>query len=987
MQGPFLSKFKSLDPRSELIGKLLLVFVAAALITVVVAAVAWISFKQVVGTQTTIVDEAIPTMEAVQRLSTNIPRIAAPVEQLRTVSTAAEMARIAGALTDQLQEIRNALDMIDRQHVDDAQSARLRATSDALDKNLHELIAHTGRRIELDQLERSEISRQRNAVLALLDVAESMVSNASATTTTNIVNLYRLIERKSEREELFTSLDRLIEVDIDAMERMSEFQLVCVNIQTLFEQLESEQDAQAISTLQARYREHLATLGRRVKDLRDPNLKKTSEGHYRTLESALQGEGLFAVRARNLAQRNSLQQLRSDGIALRIQLNEQAAAFVATSGKAIDLAGKQARSAVDRGFLGFFVVGVLLFATLMVTLWIVFRYHLIERLSGMEKAARALSTGNYDIDIATSGNDPLAPLGRALMQVKENVRERTRLETELRRHQEELEEQVAERTAELKQSNELLEHEVAEHALARQQAEEANKAKNLFLGSLSHELRTPLSGISGAAGLLRETGLNPRQLEYVHMIGYANSTLLEILEDMLSFSRIEAGKLELQHESFNLREALEDMLSLQSVPAFGKGIALVSEIAPTLPTFVIGDRGKLNQLLLNIIGNAIKFTDEGQVTVSVDRDEPDVEGKVRLQFAISDTGIGIPEEKVQDVFKPFFQVEDTAHQRHSGAGLGLAICQRLVEAMGGTISIQSVEGQGTIVAFHIDVEPLDALPAIPQQEELPLQRAQRQLTVLVVEDDAINRRVCARYLELLGHASVQAEDGSQALAALSQAGQHIDAILMDISLPGMSGIEVAEEIRALDGERWQRIPIIIMSAHVSAPASHSLANTGYAGFLGKPFSLNSLSKALNGVADAQNDSSIPAEGQELTDALLDLSFLQTETEVLGEETLSELLKLFRDELPSAFSEIDGHFDHRDWPALSARVHRLRSAAGNLGMAKVIQSTRAIEAMLSRGEPDRDAVARMAQELKTACTASCENLYDWLLAMREGQSSA
>ncbi|MFZ3288670.1 MAG: ATP-binding protein [Telluria sp.] len=890
------------------------------------------------------------------------------------------MERIAGALADRLQEVSDTLDTIERRHAD-MQSARLHATSDALDQNLRELIAHTGRRLELDQLERTEISRQRSAVLALLDIAESMVSNASATTTTNIVNLYRLIELGNKREDLFSSLDRMIEVDIDTMERMSEFQLVCVKIQTLFEQLESEHDPQAVAGLHARYREQMATLGRRVQDLRDPNLKRSSQGHYRTLESASQDKGLFAVRAQNLTQRNALQQLRSQGAALGFQLNEQAAALVAASGQAVDLAGKQARSAVDRGFLGFLGVGILLFTTLIVTVWVVFRYHLLRQLSGMEKAARALSTGNYDIDIATSGNDPLAPLGRALVQVKENVRERARLETELRKHQEELEEQVAQRTAELKQSNELLEHEAGEHALARQKAEDANKAKNLFLGSLSHELRTPLSGVSGAAGLLRETGLSARQLEYVHMIGYANSTLLEILEDMLNFSRIEAGKMDLQHASFNLREALEDMLSLQSVPAFGKGIALVSEIDPAVPAFVAGDRGKLNQLLLNIIGNAIKFTDEGQVTVSVGKVGPGAQGKMRLQFSVSDTGIGIPAEKLQDVFKPFFQVEDTAHQRHGGAGLGLAICQRLVEAMGGAISIESVEGQGSIVAFHIDVEALDALPATPHEEDIALPRAQRRLTVLVVEDDAINRRVCARYLELLGHAGVQAEDGSQALAALTQAGQEIDVILMDISLPGRSGLEVAEAIRALDGERWQRIPIIIMSAHVSATTSRALANSGYAAFLGKPFSLKSLSKALNGVSE--NGSASPAEGGQLAHCLLDFSFLQAEAEVLGEATLSELLKLFRDELPSVFAALDGYLDSRDWPGLGARVHRLRSAAGNLGMAKVIQSTRAIEAAASRGEPDCDALGRMVRQLEAACTDSCEELYDWLLAILEG----
>lgn len=977
-----LTRLRGLDPRSELLGKLVLVFGMAAGFTVVIAAVAWISFKEVVGTQARIVDEAIPTMEAVQSLSINIARIAALVEQLPLVSNLEEVDRVSNALGDHLTEMRKTLDRFDHHGVDAQQSEQLRMTSQAIDRNVHEQFVLTRSRIETENTELTAFSHQREAVKALLGIAESLVSNASATTTSNIANVYRLIDKASRREVLFDSMDRLIEVDIDAMERMSEFQLLCVRIQTLLDQLQVEQEQRTTRELHDRFSAYLSTLKRRVNDLRDPGLKKISRGHYQTLESTILRGGVFDLRQQILAQRDALQQLRTQGTQLALQLNEQASSMAATGGKAIDSAGRQARSAVDRGLLAFLIVAILLFVALIVTIWFIYHHHLLRRLSGMEKAARALSSGNYDVDIATAGNDPLAPLGRALVQVKENVRERERLEIELKQHQEELEALVERRTAELKRSNLLLENEVADHALARREAEEANKAKNLFLGSLSHELRTPLSGVSGATRLLHETDLNPRQSEYVQMIGYANNTLLEILEDMLSFSRIEAGKIDIKRESFNLKQALEDMLSLQSMPALNKGVALISDIDPAIPAFVAGDRGKLNQLLLNLIGNAIKFTDEGSITVSVAPVGQKSSGTVRLKFSIADTGIGIPEEKIGEVFKPFFQIEDTAHQRHGGAGLGLAICRRIVEAMGGEIMIASQAGQGTCVTFEVEFAPLDVPEPSNSNEMLSVRQTSRPLTVLVVEDDEINRLVCVRYLELLGHFALQAEDGTQALEYLNQAAPPIDTILMDISLPGMSGLEVAETIRTSGSKAWARLPIIIMSAHVSTQASATTIGPGFAAFLGKPFSVNALDKALNGVSAPAIEVFSQTDIPDLNTLLLDTMFLNAELEALGSETLLELLELFRDNLATTLLEIDRDFIEQDWQALGKRVHRLRSAAANLGMGKVIVNTRAIETYALEKSPDSDRLGKSISDLKQNCVNSCEELYDWIHSMRD-----
>jgi two-component system sensor histidine kinase TorS len=959
-----------------LIGKMLGVLGVASLLTVVMATLAWISFQQVVSSHGKIVNEAIPAMESVQRLVNSNSRISGLTEQLQRAESSVEAQKIAAGITEQLQDMGLVLDRLQEQDFAREMSLPVRATVAAMDANFRRQVQQTLLRVEAGQLERDAFSRQRGALDALVGLSEFLVANASATTTANIANLYRLIDGKSQRAQLFDTLDRLLEVDVDAMERMSELQLLCSNLKTLLDQLQNTRKPDQIAGLEARFVADLTTLKRRIDDLRDPSLQQDSLTHYKLLARAAE-QSPFVLHRQGLVLAGSLQQLGSEGSALVSQLNEKASALSTAAGKAIDSARTQSKSAVDRVLVGFLLVVALFCVGLLVTLWAVFRHHVVGRLKGMETAVRALSTGNFEVSLATSDNDPLAPLGRALEQVRENVRERERLERQLRQHQEALESEVAERTAELKETNALLEREVAEHALARQAAEDANKAKNVFLGTLSHELRTPLSGVSGAARLLQETGLDERQREYVQMIGYANRTLLETLEDMLSFSRIEAGKIDLQLEPFAVRETVAAMVSLQSVMASGKGIALVQTVAPSVPAVVRGDRRKINQLLLNIIGNAIKFTDQGSVTVSVEaRDTADPHTK-KLSFAVTDTGIGIPQSKCTEVFKPFYQVEEAAHLRPGGTGLGLAICRRLVQAMGGEISLESELGRGTCITFSLDLEIVDALPAHTDQPALVAPPASGPLTVLVVEDDPINRLVCVRYLELLGHRALVAEHGAAAMALLQHHTGALDAVLTDISLPGKSGLEVVQDIRALAGGRWAGVPVIVMSAQVSEQSQAARLALGLVSFLSKPFTLDELAATLGTVTRTGRE---PSTSQNTApQGWLDEAFLRTEIETLGAPLLTELLAMFRTSLTDTFSQMERALQTQAWREAGKLAHRLRSAAANLGLTEVIAQARALELATAGNTPDGTQLAGQLAKLKETASASCLALQQHLQA--------
>ncbi|NMG32507.1 ATP-binding protein [Aromatoleum evansii] len=976
-----------LDARLGLIGKLVVVLGAAALLTLAVAAIAWFSFQQVVATQRAIIDDAVPAMDAVQAVARLNMRVGAVVDRLGRAESPEEVDRLQRTSGEQLAELRGLLQRLEQRRFEPGLGAVVAGTLDAIAANLARQADEVRRRLALDRRERELFATQQQAVLALVMLPESLAANASTSTTATISSLYPLIERNPPRERVFESLDRLVEVNFDRMERMAEFQLACFNLKTLLERLEREDAPDALAALQASFDGNREILRRRLDDIIDPGRKASGAAHYAVLATATAADGLFATRLQRLELLRSLRQLRDDGAAQAARLTEQAGAMVVAARAAIDLAGEQSKRAVERGIVGFLAVGAILFFALMATLWVLFRYHVLGRLQGMEATVRALASGQLDVAIPATGNDPLTPLARALEQFRDHARERRRLEGELLRHQQELEDQVATRTAELQQSNTLLEHEVAEHAVARREAEEANRAKAVFLATLSHELRTPLSGVSGSVQLLRDTGLDARQQEYVRMIGYANTTLLEILEDMLSFSRLEAGKFDFEQLPFALRDTIDNMLALQGVAARTKGIALVRDIAPDVPDILVGDRRKLNQILLNLIGNAIKFTDEGSVMVSVRADGVEAGGPARLHFAVTDTGIGIPSEQCAEVFKPFVQVEDARHRRPGGTGLGLAICQRLVELLGGRIALESAPGQGTQVAFDLPFELAEALPQAASDTRPD--SAQRALDVLLVEDDEINRIVCVRYLESLGHRPLVAGDGEEAIALLGQRRAPLDAVLMDISLPGASGVEVAREIRKLDGGRWAAVPVIAMSAHVSADAVARYVDAGMAGFLSKPFDRGQLARALAAATAASP--ATPSRPDEAASSatgepVLDEVYLAAELDSLGAATLARLLGLFRADTDAALAELDAHLAANDGLALGKRAHRMRGAAGNLGFLRVMAATRHLENAATESATDVTTLAPLVETLRADCREACAALEDWLGAQERGEKN-